>query len=748
MVSAMAARRAGGADGGDRSVAIEGIVERVTFFREDTGYLVARVRPHAGGEPFVAVGRLPRLGPGETVRLVGSWADHPVHGRRFQATDCQAVLPTGVEALRAYLGSGLIPGVGPKLASRIVDRFGLETLDVIERSPDRLGEVRGLGAERRRAIAAAWAEQRAIKDVMLALAELGVSAGLAHRVYRRYGQEAAVVVRERPYELAGQVDGIGFRTSDAIAQRLGWPADAPERLRAGLVHTLWEAADDGHVYLPEEELMRRGRRELGVPWARLDAALRAAREGGGGIVVDEVDDRRLVYLAPFFGAEMAVARRLAASIADPGDRLAVFGGVDFRRAFAFLESSAGLGLSSGQREAIEAALTTKVAVLTGGPGTGKTTAVRGLVALLEARRRSYLLAAPTGKAARRLSDATGRPATTLHRLLGLGRAGEAAYGPQRPLPADLVIVDEASMLDLQLANALIRALPAGGHLLLVGDADQLPPVGAGDVLREVMGSSVVRISRLDLIFRQAAESGIILNAHRINRGEEPVLTGLDDFFFLTEEDPERLARLAVDLATRRLPARYGFDPRAVQVLSPMYRGPLGVAALNERLQHALNPPLPERPERRTGADRAIRLDDRIIVTRNDYGREVFNGDAGTVVGVDLAGAWVDIALDDGRRVRFDAAELDGLLHAYALSVHRAQGSEFPVVILVLHPLHGPMLRRDLVYTAVTRARRMVVVAGSRGSLGQAISTRGGPERYTALGRRLRALAGRPEGPTS
>ena len=716
------------------SITVEGTVTRVTYFREEIGYLVARVRPSGGGEELVAVGRLPRLEAGETVRLVGAWTTHPVHGRRFAATDCQAVLPATVDGMRAYLGSGLIAGVGPRLAERIVERFGLETFDVIERAPERLAEVRGLGAERRRAIAAAWAEQRAVKDVMVALAELEVPAGLAARIYRRYGDTAGDVVRERPYDLARDVEGIGFRTADAVARRLGRPLDAPDRLAAGLAYVLWEATTEGHVFLPEDELLRRGARLLRASSAALRDALDAARRGGGGLVTDDVDGARAVYLAPFFGAELAVARRLAALAGGSADRLAAFRNVDFRRAFAYLRERAGVELSSAQQDAIVAALTSPVAVLTGGPGTGKTTALRGLVAMLEAKGRSYLLAAPTGKAARRLADATGRPAATLHRLLGL-RMGEAAGGLERPLSADMVIVDEASMLDLQLANVLVRALPAGCHLLLVGDSDQLPPVGAGDVLRGMIASGIAPVSRLQAVFRQAERSGIVRNAHLINRGEAPLLRGLDDWFFLSEDDPERLAELVVDVATRRLPARYGLD--AVQVLTPMHRGPLGVAALNERLQAALNPPRPDRPERQLGG-RVLRVGDRVLATRNDYRLEVFNGDAGTLARVDLAGGGVDVTLEDGRTVRFDSGDLDALLHGYALSVHRAQGSEFPAVVLPLHPIHGSMLRRDLLYTAVTRARCLVVILGSRRALERAVGTAGAPARYGALAHRLRA----------
>ncbi len=715
---------------------IEGTVKRVTYYREDTGFVVASVAPSTGGNLFVLVGRLSRLSPGETVRVSGNWESHPVHGRRFVASDCRAVLPATVSGIRAYLGSGLIPGVGPALAERIVERFGIQTLEVIDQSPERLTEVSGLGGRRRCAITRAWIEHRSIRGVMVQLADLGISAGLAARIYQTYADRAAQVVQEHPYDLARKVDGIGFRTADAIATRLGHPPDAGDRLQAGLVHVLWQAAGDGHVFLPEAELLRRGRQVLGARPGLLRQALATLRQDRGDIVIDDLPDARAVYLPPFFGAESAVARRLRTMIDEPADRLAAFRTVDWDRAFGYLESRGGRRLSAVQQIALQRALTSKLAVITGGPGTGKTTAIRGLVTLLEAKQRTYLLAAPTGKAARRLGDATGRSAVTLHRLLGLRPGGETTYHADRPLPADLIVVDEASMLDLQLANALIRALPRGGHLLLVGDVDQLPPVGPGEVLRSIVTSEIAQVSRLEAIFRQTERGGIVLNAHRINRGEPPDFVGHRDAYFIEEDDPEELARLVVDIAVRRLPERYRLDPfRDIQVLAPMHRGTLGAAALNERLQAAFNPGT-ETTSEWPLAGRTLRVGDRVLAIRNNYRLDVFNGDAGTIVDVKSPARAAVVALDDGRCVEFDATEVEQLLHAYALSVHRAQGSEFPAVVLPLHPLYGPMLRRDLLYTAVTRARQLLVVLGSRSAARHAVATGGRSERYNALAHRL------------
>lgn len=715
---------------------LEGTVERITFQNDENGYTVLKLQPKGRTQLVTVVGNLPGVNPGENLRLTGLWTTHPTHGRQFEARDCLVVLPATAEGIRKYLGSGLIRGVGPVTADRIVATFGEQALEIIERQPDRLREVPGIGPGRYGAIAAAWQEQKAIKEVMLFLAEHGVSTALAVRIYKHYGDDAIRVIRDDPYRLARDVTGIGFKSADRIAGRMGIPPTSPERAMAGLLHVLWEASEEGHVYLPEDALLQRGAAILDRPADALRPAVDALRQERSA-VVEEVDGERHVYPAPLAGAEIALARRLRERLADPVDRLALFQQVDFDRAFAWLRQQGLPPLSPAQEEAVRLALTRKVLVLTGGPGTGKTTTVRSVIALLKAKRRSFLLCAPTGKAAKRLAEVTGEPTATIHRLLGLGFGGRAAHDAERPLDADAIVVDETSMVDLLLANQLVRAVPRGAHLLLVGDADQLPSVGAGDVLRDLVRSGTVPVVKLDVIFRQAQQSGIVVNAHRVLAGEFPKLGGLPDCFFLKEEDPARCADLVRELVAERLPRRYGLDPiRDLQVLTPLNRGALGAAALNELLQEALNPAGLGRRERRI-AGRLFREGDKVLATRNDYTREVFNGDGGLVVKLDPIAQTARVQLDDGRLVDYDFADLDDLIHAYAVSVHRAQGSEFPAVVLPLHTQHYLLLRRDLLYTAITRAKRLLVIVGSPKAIAIAVRNAHVAPRYSGLERRLR-----------
>ena len=724
------------AGAGPALATLEGSVERITFLNEETGYTVLKLQPKGRTHLVTVVGNLPSVQPGENLRLSGLWTTHPVHGKQFEARDCLVVLPATAEGIRKYLGSGLIKGVGPVTANRIVAAFGERALDVIEHEPERLKEVPGIGAMRYGAIARAWQEQRAIKEVMLFLADHGVSTSLAVRIYKTFGNDAIRVTRDDPYRLAREVRGIGFKTADKIAAKMGIPKESADRAMAGLLHVLWEATEEGHVFLPESVLLERGAEVLERPAEALRAAVDALR-AEKNVVVEEVEGERHVYPAPLAGAEIALARRLRTHLLDPADRLALFQGVDFERAFAWLRQQGMPPLSPRQQEAVQLALTRKVLVLTGGPGTGKTTTVRALIALLKAKRRSVLLCAPTGKAAKRLSEVTGQPAATIHRLLGLGFGGQVAHDADRPLDADAIVVDETSMVDLLLANQLVRAVPRGAHLVFVGDADQLPSVGAGDVIRDLVRSGAVPTVRLDVIFRQAEQSGIVVNAHRVLAGELPQLRGLADCFFLREEDPARCAELVRDLVVERLPRRYGFDPvRDIQVLTPLNRGALGAAVLNDLLQEALNPAGPRRRERRIGG-RVFREGDKVLATRNDYAREVFNGDGGVIAALDLIDQTARVQLDDGRLVEYDFSDLAELVHAYAVSVHRSQGSEFPAVVLPLHTQHYLLLRRDLLYTAITRAKRLLVIVGSPRALAIAVKNAHVAPRYSGLERRLR-----------
>ena len=727
---------------------LEAVLERITYANEETGYTVARVATDRSRDLLTVVGPLLGAQPGESLRLQGRWTSHPQYGRQFEVHSYTTVLPATVQGIRRYLGSGLIKGIGPRLAERIVNHFGVDTLRVIEEEPDRLTEVDGLGPKRTAMISAAWEEQKAIKEVMVFLQGVGVSTSLAVRIYKTYGDEAITVVREEPYRLAAEVWGIGFRTADTIAQHVGIPHESPQRVKAGLQYTLSEAAENGHCYLPEERLVGEAAKILEVPPALVTSCLDelVAEEG---VVREELtgpegEPVRAVYLVPFHRAEVALAQGLLRLLRTPAERMPAFATVDWNRALAWLRERTGVELAAEQEQAVRLALTEKVAVLTGGPGCGKSFTVRSVVTLARAKGARVLLAAPTGRAAKRLAELTGCEAATVHRLLQLRPGGEAAHDRENPLDADLVVVDEASMLDLLLANKLVKAVPPGAHLLLVGDVDQLPSVGAGEVLRDLLAAESVPRVRLTRVFRQAQQSGVVTNAHRINRGLPPVTQGLPDFFLFPVEDPQAAAELTVDVVARRIPARFGLDPRRdVQVLTPMHRGPAGAGALNTLLQEALTPSRPDRPERRSGG-RVFRVGDKVTQIRNNYDKGqagVFNGTVGVVTGISLDDHRLTVLTDEGEHIDYDFDELDELAHAYAVTVHRSQGSEYPAVVVPITTSAWMMLQRNLLYTAVTRARRLVVLVGSRRALAQAVRTVGAGRRHTALRHRLTRFEG-------
>ncbi|MQS07443.1 SF1B family DNA helicase RecD2 [Streptomyces alkaliphilus] len=725
---------------------LEGVLERITYANEENGWTVARV--DAGrGDLITVVGALLGAQPGESLRMRGRWGSHPQHGRQFQVDNYTTVLPATVQGIRRYLGSGLIKGIGPKTAERIVDHFGTDTLDVIEADPKRLIEVPGLGPKRTALIGAAWEEQKAIKEVMVFLQSVEVSTSIAVRIYKEYGDASITVVREEPYRLAADVWGIGFLTADRIAKAVGIPHDSPERVKAGLRHALSLSSDQGHCFLPEERLIAEAVKLLQVDTGLVIECLGELAEAGEGVERQRVPDPEdpggsvtAVYLVPFHRAEVSLAAQLRRLLEHPEDRLAAFDGVDWEVALGWLAKRTGAELAPEQREAVRLALTEKVAVLTGGPGCGKSFTVRSVVELARAKRAKVVLAAPTGRAAKRLAELTGAEASTVHRLLELKPGGDAAYDRDRPLDADLVVVDEASMLDLLLANKLIKAVAPGAHLLLVGDVDQLPSVGAGEVLRDLLaeGGPVPSV-RLTRIFRQAQQSGVVTNAHRINAGTPPLTGGLDDFFLFVEEDTEEAGRLTVDVAARRVPARFGLDPRRdVQVLTPMHRGPAGAGALNGLLQQEITPARPGLPEKRFGG-RIFRVGDKVTQIRNNYDKGangVFNGTVGVVVGLEPEEQRLTVRTDEDEEVPYDFSELDELTHAYAVTVHRSQGSEYPCVVIPVTTSAWMMLQRNLLYTAVTRAKRLVVLVGSRRALGQAVRTVSAGRRFTALKHRL------------
>jgi len=743
---------------------LKGVVERLTYVSDD-GYTVLRLKASGHADLVTVVGHLPDVNPGESLKLEGEWINHARYGRQFKAERCEQVLPATLEGIRRYLGSGLIKGVGPVTAAQIVKRFGLETLAILDEEPQRLREALGVGPVRAEMIARAWEEQKAIKEVMLFLQSHGVATGLAVKIYKAYGDEALHIVQTDPYRLARDIWGVGFKTADQLARDLGLPLDAPSRVQAGVAYTLSQLADDGHVYAPEERLLSEASELLEVQLELVGQAVNVLdteelvkretlvydvapavvdAEKNGHVAKEE----RAVYLAPFYFGEIGVTNRLRMMLERQSTHLPGFRQVqDWGAYLDQLTWVDGIKLSEQQRLAVETALTQKVTVLTGGPGTGKTTTMRTVISALENLGYRYALAAPTGRAAKRLSETTGRPAKTVHRLLGYKPTEGFIFDDENPLPVDMLVVDEASMLDLLLTNHLLKAVDPDAHLLLVGDVDQLPSVGAGDVLRDIIASGEavgaaggkgrqnVAVVRLDTIFRQAAGSYIIRNSHRINSGQFPTANQGDDFFLFTQDDPEKAADLVVDIVQNRIPRKFDLDALVdVQVLCPMHRGAVGVANLNRQLQDALNPPGRNKSERLFGG-RILRTGDKLMQIRNNYDKECFNGDIGRLVTIDEENQSL-VADIDGRLVSYDWAEADELVHAFAISVHKSQGSEFPAVVIPVMTQHYLMLQRNLLYTAVTRAKQLVVLVGQPKAISIAVRNNRVAERYSGLGVRL------------
>lgn len=721
---------------------IAGSVERITFHNAENGYTVLRLRPDKRGlrganrEGLVTVtGNLPDISPGESLLLTGAWTKHPKHGEQFSAENCEQVLPATAEGLRRYLGSGLLPGIGPSLADRIVDKFGADTLDVIENHPQRLREVQDIGPKRSRQIVAAWSEQKHIKDVMLFLHSHGVSTNLAVKIYKHYGDDSLAVVKNNPYQLARDIFGVGFKTADKIAQALGLPVDHPTRVEAGILYILENMNQEGHVYSPEDELIQKAAELLTIEPKVLLPAIAILAESEF-VVVDDLSSGepssnivKAIYLTPYYYAERGLATRLKTLADSSPSRLS-----DLPPSLEVLDTQ----LSEEQAQAIRTTLSHPVSVLTGGPGTGKTTAIKALIAAVESAGKRFALASPTGRAAKRLSEACGRPASTIHRLLHYSPRDGFSINEENPLPTDLLVVDEASMLDILLANNLLKALEPGTHLLLVGDVDQLPSVGAGDVLRDIIASQFVPVSNLTEIFRQAADSHIISNAHLINQGQQPDFPkDSSDFFLFTADTPEKAASWIEDVVTKRIPDRFGLDPlKDIQVLVPMYRGPAGINAINGRLQAALNPPSALIPERNI-AGNTFRPGDKVMQLKNDYDKKVFNGDIGFLTEISQLDNTLTVKYE-GRSVTYEWSEADQLTLAYAISVHKSQGSEFPAIVLALLTQHYLMLQRNLLYTAITRAKQLCVLVSNRKSLAIALKNNKVAERYSGLAERLRA----------
>lgn len=723
---------------------LQGSVERVTFSNEESGYSVVKIKVPGRKELVSAVGNFVSVTPGEVLRMEGSWGNHPRFGEQFKVDRYETAVPDSVHGIGKYLGSGLIKGIGPIMAKRIVDRFGPQTLEVIDHNPERLLEVDGIGAYRLAQITRAWEDQKDIRELMIFLRGHGVSAAYATRIFKHYGKASLEVVRENPYRLAMDVFGIGFLTADQIAQRLGIPQDSPLRAEGGVNYVLHQATEEGHVCVPRSWLLEQCEKLLQIPGPILEQAI--AQQVGEQRLVREMlpeelaasfGDNQAVYLRGYHLAESQVAARLG--------YLESFMAMQYRgdpeQAITWLRQKLPFTLAPLQEEAVKKALTEKVLVITGGPGTGKTTLIRAVLAIYRQRGARICLAAPTGRAAKRLSEATRYPAGTIHRLLEFSpHQGGFQRNEQRPLGADLVIVDEASMLDILLMYHLLKAIPSHATLVLVGDVDQLPAVGPGNVLLDVIRSDRFAVVRLTEIFRQARQSQIVVNAHLVREGKFPRLRPSDpdrllDFYFIEKEEPEEVLEVIVKLCRDRIPARFKLDPVAdIQVLTPMNRGTIGTHRLNRALQEALNP----QPEALVRGGTAYRLHDKVMQVRNNYDKEVFNGDLGRIRKIDAENQEVGVEVD-GRLVVYDFSELDELVLAYAATVHKAQGSEYPAVVFPLLTQHYVMLQRNLLYTAVTRARKLVIIVGSRKALAIALTNNRIQNRYTLLCERLKGL---------
>ena len=719
---------------------LTGSVDRVVFRNSESGFCVARFRLVTGDtkreDLTTIVGTMPSVQAGEMLRLSGEWQIHPVHGRNFRVERFEQELPTSIDGIERYLASGVIRGVGPVTAARIVEHFGERSIAVLDGEPELLQQVAGISVKRLRVITESWEEQKRVRDLMMFLQTHGISVALARRIYQVYGAEAIAVIERDPFQLAHDVYGVGFRTADAVARQLGMPKHSLSRYVAGLKYTLSLATEDGHVWLPREVLLNRASRLLEARIENLDPALLELLRRGDAIL-----DGEDVYLTPFYRAETGAARLLRSLLSTPST-LTLDRKFDPVTAVRAAGEAQGLVLAAKQVEAAQMALREKVSILTGGPGTGKTSTLRTIITALEEVDISYCLCAPTGRAAKRAAETTARRASTIHRLLQYQPATNTfQYDRFRPLPFDFIIVDEVSMLDILLCYHLLKAIPADSHLLLVGDVDQLPAVGPGNVLRDLIASESIATVTLTDLFRQALGSQIVLAAHSVNHGQVPEIENASghDLFFIRQEDEARVVDTVKRLLVERIPFRFGLDPvDDVQVISPMHNGPAGVTALNQELQALLNPARPSSPGLQR-AGRTLREGDKVMQIRNNYEKEVYNGDVGKIVAIDQDQQSLEVAFPTGSgttEVVYETSDLDELVLAYATSVHKAQGSEYPCVVMPLVTGHFMLLQRNLLYTALTRARQLCVLVGSPKALAVAVHTDHRVRRNTHLARRI------------
>lgn len=729
---------------------IEGVIEEIIFRNESNGYTVGRLNTSDGDITIVGYAAIINLN--ETISFEGELIYHNKYGEQFSFTSLKTVMPSTIKGIENYLSSGLIPNIGPKTAKRIVEKFGLDSLDIIQYNPERLKEIEGIGEKKLKKIVEAYDEQRELRDIMIYLQQYDISVNHGIKIYKKYGNETIKVISENPYKLSEDVFGIGFKTADNIAYKMGVSIESPYRIEAGLKYVIMEFAGEGHCYIPKDELIRKAARLLEVDKDRLEDGIRELAVKNSFYVVnnnDEID----IYYAPYHIAENNVARKIIELSRVEFDQLNVDAEKEIRR----FEKHQNIAFGNKQITAIKESLENGMLIITGGPGTGKTTTINAIITICEGLELTVVLAAPTGRAAKRMTETTGREAKTIHRLLEISFVQEenAAFSKdeESPIEADVVIIDEASMIDILLMNSLLKAINPGTRVILVGDIDQLPSVGPGNVLKDIIYSGTIKVVMLDEIFRQAEESMIIVNAHRINKGESPILNEKDkDFFLMTKRAPMDIVKTIIELNKDRLPSFYGVDSiRDIQVLTPMKKGEVGIHALNKSLQEALNPKTIQKEEKQIG-DEIFRVGDKVMQVKNNYklewkvikygvetdsGEGVFNGDFGYINEIDNEESELKVIFDEEREVIYDFKQLDELKLAYATTVHKAQGSEFPVVIMPIYSGPPMLLTRNLFYTAITRARKLVVLVGDERYMNMMIKNNMIANRYSSLDRKIR-----------
>jgi len=721
---------------------LSGQIERITYNNEENGFTIARVKVYGQRDLVTIIGNLMAPTPGEILKMRGKWANHPKFGEQFKVVEYETKVPASVYGIQKYLGSGLIKGLGPVMAKRIVKKFGKKTLDVIENEILQLSHIEGIGKKRIAMIQNAWNEQKEIRDVMIFLQAHGVSSGYATKIFKEYGNRSIAVVKDNPFRLATDIFGIGFVTADSIAEKLGFPKDSDQRIEAGILYVLHKLSDDGHVYYPYEELIIKSREILVVERDFVVKALgilaadkKIVFEDLNNSIEEFKENNKAVYLAKFHLCETSISDRLKALALSPKS----IRNVNTDKAIDWVQKQLSITLAKNQILAVRSCLKEKVIVITGGPGTGKTTIINAILKIFSMLKVRTLLAAPTGRAAKRMSETTGFEARTIHRLLEFSFAkGGFQKNEERPLACDLLVVDEASMIDTILMYHLLKAVPLSAILILVGDVNQLPSVGAGNILKDIIESNAVTVAWLNEIFRQAKKSQIIVNAHKINQGVIPSFgtsqlhSQENDFYLIQQEDPDRVLEIILELVKVRIPQRFGFDSvDDIQVLTPMHKGVAGAGNLNKELQKMLNPG----QEGVMRGEQNYRVSDKVMQVRNNYDKEVFNGDIGRITQIYPENQQLAISFD-GREVTFDFSDLDEVVLAYAVSVHKSQGSEFPVVIIPVLTQHYILLQRNLIYTAVTRGQKLVVMVGTRKALAIGVKNDKTKKRFTYLKHRL------------